>query len=46
MFSKSSLYVSIIRYYNQLKLDYKQLLNDDIIKAEQSSFLVHGNVLP
>ncbi|MFA7083175.1 MAG: hypothetical protein WC141_01430 [Arcobacteraceae bacterium] len=45
MFNKSSLYVSIIRYYNQLKFDYKQLVNDDIVKAEQSSFLVHGNSL-
>ncbi len=46
MFSKSSQYVSIIRYYNQLKLDYKQLVNDDIIKVEQSSFLGNGNILP
>lgn len=45
MFSKSSQYVSIIRYYNQLKFDYKQLVNDEIIKAEQTSFLVNNNIL-
>lgn len=45
MFSKSSQYVSVIRYYNQLKFDYKQLVNDEIIKAEQSSFLVNNNIL-
>lgn len=46
MFGKSSQYVSIIKYYNQLKLDYKQLVNKDIIKAEQSTFLTTGLSLP
>ncbi|RXJ56420.1 hypothetical protein [Candidatus Marinarcus aquaticus] len=46
MFGKSSQYVSIIKYYNQLKLDYKLLNNDDIIKAEQSTFLTSGLSLP
>ena len=43
MFSKSSQYISIIRYYNQLKFDYKLLVNDDIVKAEQSSFVINAN---
>lgn len=45
MFSKSSQYISIIRYYNQLKYDYKLLVNDDIIKVEQSSFVVNDNII-
>ncbi len=45
MFDKNSLYVSAIRYYNQLKLDYKQLSNNNIVKAEQSSFLINENIL-
>ncbi|MFA6852312.1 MAG: hypothetical protein WC149_01740 [Arcobacteraceae bacterium] len=45
MFSKSSQYISIIRYYNQLKFDYKLLVNDDIVKAEQSSFVVNSNTI-
>lgn len=45
MFSKSSQYINIIRYYNQLKFDYKLLVNDDIIKAEQSSFVINDNVI-
>jgi hypothetical protein len=45
MFSKSSQYISIIRYYNQLKFDYKLLVNDDIVKTEQSSFVVNDNII-
>ncbi len=43
MFSKSSLYVSVVKHYNQLKLEYKQLSNDNIIKVEQASFLINEN---
>jgi hypothetical protein len=46
MFSKSAQFVSIIKYYNQLKLDVKELVNNDIVKSEQSSFLISSATVP
>ncbi len=43
MFSKDSLYVSAIRSSNQLKMDYKQFANGNVVKFEQASFLSTNN---
>lgn len=46
MFTKESLYINVIRHNNQLKLEYKKLQNDDVIKSDSSTFLVNSEVLP
>ena len=45
MFSKESLYINTIKYDTQLKLDYKELKDDEIIKAENSVFLIDSELL-
>lgn len=46
MFTKESLYINVIKYNNQLKLEYKKLRNDDITKSDNSTFLVDNDILP
>jgi len=45
MFSKESLYINAIKYDTQLKLDYKKLNNGEIIKTDNSVFLVDDEIL-
>lgn len=45
MFTKESLYINVIKYNNQLKLEYKKLQNDNIIKSDSSTFLVDNEIL-
>ena len=40
MFTKESLYINVIKYDNQLKIDYKKLNNEEIINTDNSVFLV------
>ncbi len=47
MFSNSSSqYISVIKYHNQLKIDYKLLNQDEITSSNQSSFLIHDEFMP
>ncbi|MCG3720402.1 hypothetical protein L5F50_14470, partial [Aliarcobacter butzleri] len=41
-----SLYINVIKYNNQLKLEYKKLRNDEVIKSDNSTFLVDNDILP
>ncbi len=40
MFTKESLYINVVKYDNQLKLDYKKLNNEEMISTDNSVFLV------
>ena len=44
--NKNSQYISVIKYHNQLKLDYKLLNQDEITSSNQSSFLLHKEFMP
>ena len=45
MFSNSdSQYISVIKYHNQLKIDYKLLNQDEITSSNQTSFLLHAEI--
>ena len=44
--NKNSQYISVIKYHNQLKLDYKLLNQDEITSSNQSSFLLHKEYMP
>ena len=46
MFTKESLYINVVKYDNQLKLDYKKLSNEEIINTDNSVFLVDDDILP
>ncbi len=46
MFTKESLYINVIKYDNQLKIDYKKLNNEEIINTDNSVFLVEDELLP
>lgn len=46
MFSKESLYINAIKYDTQLKLDYKRLNESEIIKTDNSVFLIDDELLP
>ena len=46
MFNKASQYVNTIKYNNQLKIDYQVLDNGNIVSNEQSTFLLHGEIMP
>lgn len=46
MFNKESLYINAVKYDTQLKLDYKKLNNDEIVKTSNSVFLVDDDILP
>ena len=47
MFTKESLYINVVKYDNQLKLDYKKLSNEEISSTDNSVFLVdNDSVLP
>lgn len=47
MFSNNDLqYVSVVKYHNQLKLDYKLLNQEEIISSNQSAFLLHNEYMP
>ena len=44
--SKESLYINVIKYDSQLKLDYKKIKNEQIIDTNSSVFLVSEDILP
>jgi len=47
MFSnKNSQYISVIKYHNQLKIDYKLLNQDEITSSNQTSFLLGKEFMP
>ena len=46
MFTKESLYINVIKYDNQLKIDYKKLNNEEIVSTDNSVFLVDEDLLP
>ena len=43
MFTKESLYINVVKYDNQLKLDYKKLSNEQITTTDNSVFLVDND---
>lgn len=45
MFKAESQFINIIKYESQLKINYKKLNNDEIVSANQASFLLHDNIL-
>jgi hypothetical protein len=45
MFTKESLYINVIKYDTQLRLDYKKLNNEEIIDTNNSIFLVSDDIL-
>lgn len=46
MFSKESQYISVVRYNNQLKIDYKKLDDGKTAFGKESTFIVRDRVLP
>jgi len=47
MFSNNnSQYISVIKYHNQIKIDYKLLNQDEISSSNQSSFLLKKEFMP
>ena len=44
--SKESLYINVIKYDSQLKLDYKKIKDEQIIDTNNSVFLVSEDILP
>jgi len=44
--SNNSQYISVIKYHNQIKIDYKQLNQDEIVSSNQSSFLINKEFMP
>ena len=45
MFTKESLYINVIKYDSQLRLDYKKIKNEQIIDTNNSIFLVDDDIL-
>ncbi|QOG12670.1 hypothetical protein [Arcobacter sp. FWKO B] len=45
MKSSSAIYINIIKLPNQLKLDYKLIKNNNILKSDQASFLVYDETM-
>lgn len=45
MFNKESQFVIVIKYDSALKIDYKKLVNKEIEISDQTTFLLHNNVL-
>jgi len=45
MFSKDSQYVSILKYNTQLKVDFKKLKNENLDLSEESTFIIHDEIL-
>lgn len=45
MFTKESLYINVIKYDSQIRLDYKKISNEDIIDTNNSIFLVNDDIL-
>lgn len=45
MFTKESLYINAIKYDTQLKLDYKNLKDDELVETSNSVFLVNDEIL-
>ncbi|WP_428027149.1 hypothetical protein [Arcobacter sp.] len=45
MFGKDSQYVSILKYNTQLKIDFKKLKNENLDKTEESTFIIHDEIL-
>lgn len=46
MFNKESQYVSIVKYNNQLKVDYKKLDDGKTAFGKESTFIIYDKVLP
>lgn len=46
MFNKESQYISIVKYNNQLKIDYKKVDNGQTAFGKESTFIVYDNHLP
>ena len=44
--NNNSQYISVVKYHNQLKLDYKLLNQEEIISSNQSAFLLHNEFIP
>jgi hypothetical protein len=45
MFTKESLYINVIKYDTQLRLDYKKIKDEEIIDTNNSIFLVADDIL-
>lgn len=45
MKSSSAIYINVIKLPNQLKLDYKLIKKNSIVKTEQASFLVYDETM-
>ena len=43
--TKESLYINVIKYDSQLKLDYKKIKNEQIIHTDNSVFLINDDIL-
>ncbi len=46
MFGKDSQFISILKYNTQLKIDFKKLKNENLDKTEESTFIIHDEMLP
>lgn len=45
MFGKDSQFISILKYNTQLKIDFKRLKNENLDKTEESTFIIHDEIL-
>ena len=45
MFTKESLYINVIKYDTQLRLDYKKINNEIIIDNSNAIYLVDDDIL-
>lgn len=46
MFSKESQYISVLKFDNQLKIDYKRVNEEKLEKSEESTHIVYDEILP
>ena len=45
MFSKDSQYISVLKLDTQLKVDFKKLKNENLDLSEESTFIIHDEIL-
>ena len=46
MFNKESQYISVVKYNNQLKIDYKKVDDGQTVFGKESTFIVYDETLP
>lgn len=45
MFNKDSQFISVLKFDNQVKIDFKKLKNEKLEKSEESTFIIYDEIL-